>query len=101
MPYAAAAELAERLRAIADPARLRILSVVLSHADGTACVCEISDAVGTSAPALGRHLAALREAGLLQSEVRGPWSVHRATEDGRQLYARVQGCRPQEAPAAR
>ncbi|MHC0433310.1 ArsR/SmtB family transcription factor [Streptomyces sp. O3] len=74
------AEEAERtaamFKALGDPVRLRLFSLVASHAGGEACVCDISD-VGVSQPTVSHHLKKLREAGLLTSERRGTWVYYR------------------------
>jgi ArsR family transcriptional regulator len=75
------AEAAERIaplvKAIADPARLRLLSLVASHADGEACVCDLNDAFDLSQPTISHHLKLLHEAGLLDREKRGVWVYYR------------------------
>ncbi|MEO3811547.1 metalloregulator ArsR/SmtB family transcription factor [Sphaerisporangium sp. B11E5] len=86
MPTQEAKALAHRLKAVADPVRLRILSILLSHAEGEACVCDITDAFDLVGPTISHHLRVLREAGLVTSERRGSWVYHRATEDGTALY---------------
>jgi ArsR family transcriptional regulator, arsenate/arsenite/antimonite-responsive transcriptional repressor len=74
------AEEAERtagmFKALGDPVRLRLFSLVASHEGGEACVCDISD-VGVSQPTVSHHLKKLREAGLLTSERRGTWVYYR------------------------
>src|SRR5690242_1428446 len=59
-------------KALGDPVRLRLFSLIASHEGGEACVCDISD-VGVSQPTVSHHLRKLREAGLLTSERRGTW----------------------------
>ena len=75
------AEAAERIaplvKAIADPVRLRLLSLVASHADGEACVCDLNDAFDLSQPTISHHLKLLHEAGLLDREKRGVWVYYR------------------------
>jgi ArsR family transcriptional regulator, arsenate/arsenite/antimonite-responsive transcriptional repressor len=73
----AAAELAHKLKALSDPARLRLLSVVASHGSGEACVCDISEGIDLSQPTISHHLKVLRTAGLLDSERRGSWVYYR------------------------
>ena len=68
-----AAQLAVRLKAIADPVRLRLLTQIAAHAGGQACVCDISDGFDVSQPTISHHLKVLRQAGLLDSERRGSW----------------------------
>ena len=66
------------VKAIADPVRLRLLSLVASHVDGEACVCDLNDAFDLSQPTISHHLKVLHEAGLLDREKRGVWVYYRA-----------------------
>ncbi|MGY4713042.1 ArsR/SmtB family transcription factor [Mycolicibacterium sp. CBM1] len=68
-----AAELARMFKALGDPVRLRILSMVASHEGGECCVCDITPGVEVSQPTISHHLKTLREAGLLDCERRGTW----------------------------
>ncbi|MEV6321288.1 metalloregulator ArsR/SmtB family transcription factor [Nocardia sp. NPDC051787] len=74
---AAAADLASVFKALADPVRLRLLSVVASRAGQEACVCDLSEGFDVSQPTISHHLKVLREAGLLSSERRGSWVYYR------------------------
>jgi ArsR family transcriptional regulator, arsenate/arsenite/antimonite-responsive transcriptional repressor len=69
----AAAEMAVKLKALADPVRLRLFSSVASHAGGEACVCDISGGFEVSQPTISHHLKVLRDAGLLTSQRRASW----------------------------
>lgn len=60
-------------KALGDPVRLRLLSLVASHAGGEACVCDISDSFDLAQPTISHHLKVLRQAGLLDCERRGTW----------------------------
>jgi ArsR family transcriptional regulator, arsenate/arsenite/antimonite-responsive transcriptional repressor len=75
------AEQAERiaplLKALADPVRLRLLSLVAAHAGGEACVCDLSDAFDLSQPTISHHLKVLHESGLLERDKRGVWVYYR------------------------
>jgi len=75
------AEQAERIvplvKALADPVRLRLLSLVASHADGEACVCDLNDAFDLSQPTISHHLKLLHDAGLLDRDKRGVWVYYR------------------------
>jgi ArsR family transcriptional regulator len=86
------AEEAERaagmFKALGDPVRLRLFSLVASHEDGEACVCDISD-VGVSQPTVSHHLKKLREAGLLTSERRGTWVYYRVAPSALELVGRM------------
>ena len=61
------------LKAIADPARLRLLSLVLSHEGGEACVCDLLPHFDLSQPTISHHLKVLHDAGLIDREKRGTW----------------------------
>lgn len=62
-------------KALGDPVRLRMLSLIASHEGGQCCVCDISPSFALSQPTISHHLKTLREAGLLDCERRGTW-VH-------------------------
>jgi ArsR family transcriptional regulator len=69
-----AATVANTLKAIADPARLRLLSLVAAHEGGEACVCDLIEPVGLTQPTVSHHLKVLVDAGLLTREKRGVWA---------------------------
>jgi ArsR family transcriptional regulator len=69
----AAERLAAALRVLADPARLRLLSLIGAHPDGEACVCDLTVPLGLSQPTVSHHLKVLTEAGLVGREQRGKW----------------------------
>src|SRR3954454_10848790 len=73
----AAERIAPLVKAIAEPVRLRLLSLIASHADGEACVCDLNDAFDLSQPTISHHLKQLHEAGLLDREKRGVWVYYR------------------------
>jgi ArsR family transcriptional regulator len=73
---AAATDLARTLKAIADPARLRLLSMVAAHEGGEACVCDLVEPLGLSQPTVSHHLKVLVEAGLLSRDKRGVWAYY-------------------------
>ncbi|MBJ7321390.1 MAG: helix-turn-helix transcriptional regulator [Rhodococcus sp.] len=72
-----AGDLARMFKALGDPVRLRLLSLVASHAGGEACVCDISDTFDLSQPTISHHLKVLRTAGILDCERRGTWVYYR------------------------
>ncbi len=72
-----ARRIAPLLKALADPVRLRLLSLVASHGDGEACVCDLNDAFDLSQPTISHHLKVLHEAGLLERTKRGVWVFYR------------------------
>ena len=69
-----AIELAAALKVLADPARLRLLSLVAAAPDGEACACNLVEPVGRSQPTVSHHLSVLVDAGLLTREKRGRWA---------------------------
>ena len=71
---ASAAALADGLKVIADPARLRLLSLIAAAAPTGACACDLVGPLGRSQPTISHHLAVLVEAGLLRRERRGRWA---------------------------
>ncbi len=73
-----AARVVPLLKAIADPVRLRLLSLVLSHEGGEACVCDLLPVFDLSQPTISHHLKVLHEAGLLDRDKRGVWVYYRA-----------------------
>ena len=78
MSQAQAEQVAPLLKALADPVRLRLMSLVASHEGGEACVCDLNDAFDLSQPTISHHLKVLHEAGLLDREKRGVWVYYRA-----------------------
>jgi ArsR family transcriptional regulator, arsenate/arsenite/antimonite-responsive transcriptional repressor len=68
---------AQVFKALGDPVRLRILSIVASHAGGEACVCDITGAFEVSQPTISHHLKVLKDVGLLVSERRASWVYYR------------------------
>lgn len=73
-----AEQVAPLLKALADPVRLRLMSLVASHDGGEACVCDLTDAFDLSQPTISHHLKVLHDAGLLDREKRGVWVYYRA-----------------------
>ncbi|MQA15931.1 MAG: metalloregulator ArsR/SmtB family transcription factor [Pseudonocardiaceae bacterium] len=76
-----ATELAHVFKAIADPVRLRLLSLIAAHAGGEACVCDLTGAFELTGPTISHHLKVLREAGLIEGERRGTWIYYRVQPD--------------------
>jgi ArsR family transcriptional regulator, arsenate/arsenite/antimonite-responsive transcriptional repressor len=74
---AGAEDLAPLFKAVADPVRLRLLSLIACHDGGESCVCDLTGAFEVSGPAVSYHLRVLREAGLIGSERRGTWVYYR------------------------
>ena len=74
---ARADELAMAFAVLADPVRLRLLSLVVSAPAGEACVCELTEPLGRSQPTISHHLKILADAGLIAGEKRGRWVWYR------------------------
>ena len=72
-----AEQIAPLLKALADPVRLRLLSLVASHQGGEACVCDLTDCFELSQPTISHHLKVLHEAGLPDRSKRGTWVYYR------------------------
>jgi ArsR family transcriptional regulator, arsenate/arsenite/antimonite-responsive transcriptional repressor len=73
--------LAARFKALADPTRLRLISLVAAHEGAVACVCELTDPVGLSQPTVSHHLKILVDVGILIREQRGKWAYYRLVSD--------------------
>jgi ArsR family transcriptional regulator len=72
-----ATRLAGALKAVADPTRLRLLSLIASSPDGEVCVCDLTAPLGLSQPTISHHLKVMTGAGLLEREKRGVWAYYR------------------------
>ncbi len=79
---AEAEELAAAFKLLADPTRLRILSLIANAPNGEMCACDLPAAMGRSQPTVSHHLSLLTEAGLLTREQRGKWAWFRVDRDG-------------------
>ena len=84
-----ATELAKKLKALSDPGRLRLLSVVASHTGGEACVCDLSVGIDLSQPTISHHLKVLKTAGLLESERRESWVYYRVIPEALQQLSEL------------
>jgi ArsR family transcriptional regulator, arsenate/arsenite/antimonite-responsive transcriptional repressor len=78
---AQAERLAEALKVLADPARLRLLSLIQAQPGGEACVCHLTDPLGLTQPTVSHHLKVLLQAGLVEREQRGSWAYFRVREE--------------------
>jgi ArsR family transcriptional regulator len=76
-----AEELASLLKAVADPTRLQLLSLVGATDDGEACVCDLTEPLGLTQPTISHHLKVLVDAGLLTRDRRGSWAYFRLVRD--------------------
>lgn len=70
-------ELSRTFKALSDPVRLRLLSLIASHAGGEACVCDLIGAFNLTGPTISHHLKVLREAGLVIGDRRATWVYYR------------------------
>ncbi|MFF0554493.1 ArsR/SmtB family transcription factor [Streptomyces sp. NPDC004266] len=87
----AAVGLSRMFKALGDPVRLRLLSLIASHEGGEACVCDLTGPFDVSQPTISHHLKVLREAGLVDSERRGTWVYYWVLPDAlAQLSALLQ-----------
>jgi len=86
-----AEQVAPLLKAMADPVRLRLLSLVASHAGGEACVCELTDAFELSQPTISHHLKVLHETGLLDRSKRGVWVYYKVRTEALDSLASLIG----------
>ncbi|GHA21852.1 hypothetical protein GCM10010329_51430 [Streptomyces spiroverticillatus] len=77
MPEETATELAKVFKALGDPVRLRLLSMIASREGGEICVCDLTPAFDLSQPTISHHLKLLKQAGLIASERRGTWVYYR------------------------
>jgi ArsR family transcriptional regulator len=77
IPAETAAVLAPAFKALGDPVRLQLMSMIASAPDGEMCVCDLTPAFELSGPTISHHLKTLREAGLVDSDRRGTWVYYR------------------------
>jgi ArsR family transcriptional regulator len=92
-----AVALARVFKALADPVRLRLLSMIAGAEGGEACVCELTTAFDVSGPTISHHLKVLRGAGLVEGDRRGTWIYYRARPDA--LAAVSDALAPHRVPA--
>lgn len=86
---AQADQVAPLLKALADPIRLRLFSLIASHAGGEACVCDLTPSFDVSQPTISHHLKVLHEVGLVDRERRGTWVYYTARADALSALARM------------
>jgi ArsR family transcriptional regulator len=80
MDAAEAERLARIFKALGDPTRVRLVSLIAAHRDGEACVCDLTQPVGLSQPTVSHHLKQLVDAGLITREQRGKWAYYRVVD---------------------
>lgn len=81
LDHDAAERLADQLKALADPARIRLISMLATAPGGELCACDLPAALGKSQPTTSHHLHQLLEAGLVEREQRGKWAWFRLRAD--------------------
>ncbi|MCP1428714.1 helix-turn-helix transcriptional regulator [Microbacterium foliorum] len=81
LPLAEAERIARLFKALGDPARIRLLSLISSSEGGEACICDLTDPIGLSQGTVSHHMKLLAEAGLVTREQRGKWAYF-ALADG-------------------
>jgi ArsR family transcriptional regulator len=87
-----AERLARIFKALGDPTRVRLVSLIAAHAGGEACVCDLTSPIGLSQPTVSHHLKQLVDAGLLTRDQRGRWAYYRVVEEAlRALAAALRG----------
>ncbi|MFL4901839.1 ArsR/SmtB family transcription factor [Streptomyces sp. MMS24-I2-30] len=84
-----AVELARVFRALGDPVRIRLLSMIASRSGGEICVCDLTPAFDLSQPTISHHLKLLKQAGLIDSERRGAWVYYRLVPETTDRLAAV------------
>jgi ArsR family transcriptional regulator len=89
-----AEQVAPLLKALADPVRLRLMSLVASHSGGEACVCDLKGAFDLTQPTISHHLKVLHDVGLLDREKRSVWVYYRARSEALASLGTLIGCPP-------
>ena len=89
-----AEQVAPLLKALADPVRLRLMSLIASHQGGEACVCDLNDAFDLSQPTISHHMKVLHDAGLVDRDKRGVWVYYQARPQALAAIGALIGCTP-------
>lgn len=84
-----ARQLARAFKALGDPTRMRLLSMIAAHSGGEACVCDLTEPVGLSQPTVSHHMKQLVEAGLVTREQRGKWAYYALAPDTLAMLSQV------------
>ena len=82
-----AERLARIFKALSDPTRVRLLSLIAATEGGEACICDLTAPVGLSQPTVSHHMKQLADAGLVSREQRGKWAYYRVVEDALRTVA--------------
>lgn len=85
----AALDVARVFKALGDPTRVKLLSLIGSSPDGEMCICDLTDPVGLSQPTVSHHMKQLVEAGLVEREQRGKWAYFRAVDGALESASRT------------
>lgn len=80
---------ARTFKALGDPARVRLLSLIAASPDGEACICDLTEPVGLSQPTVSHHMKLLVDAGLATREQRGRWAYFRVVTDALETAVRA------------
>ena len=91
IPQETAEAIAPLLKALADPVRLRLMSLVAAHEGGEACVCDLNDAFDLSQPTISHHLKVLHDVGLVDRSKRGTWVYYRTRPEALAAVAHLFG----------
>jgi ArsR family transcriptional regulator len=89
LTVAEADQLAAQLKALADPTRLRLVSMLLASENGEACTCDVTEPLGVSQPTVSHHFRKLAEAGIVTGERRSTWTYYRVVPEALSAIARV------------
>ena len=85
----AAERLASMFKALADPARVRLVSLIAASDDGEACICDLTEPLGLSQPTVSHHMKMLVGADLVSRDQRGKWAFYRVNDDALATLARA------------
>ena len=84
-----AERIARTFKALGDPTRVRLLSLIAASGDGDACICDLTEPVGLSQPTVSHHMKLLVDAGLATREQRGRWAYYRVVTDALEQASRT------------
>lgn len=94
----AAAQLARMFKALSDPTRVRLLSIIAAQTGAEACVCDLTEPVGLSQPTVSHHMKQLVDAGLVTREQRGKWAYYALVPQTLTTLSKV--LNPQQLPTS-
>lgn len=89
----AAERLARSFKALSDPTRVRLLSLIAASSGGEACICDLTGVVGLTQPTVSHHMRALVDAGLVTREQRGRWAYYAVVEEALEALSAALGTR--------